>query len=39
MLIDKLINFTLSHRNKLLFLAIAVLTITMGDIPPDEAFG
>ena len=36
MFIYKLINFTFNHRNKLLFLAVAVLTITMGDIPPGK---
>ncbi len=35
MLIDKFINFTLNHRNKLLFLATAMLVLVMGDGPPS----
>jgi len=34
MLIDKFINFSLTHRNKFLFLAIAMLGLAMDDIPP-----
>ncbi len=36
MFIDKLINFTFNHKNKLLFLVTAVLTIVMGDGPPEK---
>ncbi len=39
MLIDRFINFTLNHRNKLLFLATATLAIVMGDGPPLEYTG
>ncbi len=39
MLIDKFINFTLNHRNKLLFLATAMLALAMGDGPPHEVTG
>jgi len=36
MLIDTFINFSLKHKNKLLFLTTAMLTMTMGDLPPGE---
>lgn len=39
MLIDKFINFALTHKNKLLFLATAMLTIVMTDSPPNGRFG
>jgi len=36
MLIDKFVDFSLTHGNKLLFLTITILGLVMGDIPPTE---
>ncbi len=36
MLIDKLINFALKHKNKLLFLGMSILTIVMSGPPVEE---
>ena len=36
MLIYEFINFSLNHKNKLLFLITATLVIVMGDLPPTE---
>ena len=36
MLVDKFVTFALNHRNKLLFLATAMLALVMGDGPPNH---